>query len=377
MDFGLTSKQQAQVERIRGAAGALPRPAPGQATGKDAWRAAGDLGATGLCLPQEHGGGGMGALDTALCLEAFCAGGADTGLAFGIAAHLLACGRVVADHARDPVRADLLRGMSSGRLIAANAMTEDEAGSDVSRLSAKAVADEGCYVLSGAKSFVSNGPCADVFVTYAMTSPQAGYLGLSAFAVPRDLPGVRVSAPLAKMGLDGCAAARVEFTDCRVPERYLLGTGNDGSRIFQSSMAWERACLPALYLGVMEAQLLACVAHVRGRRQFGRRIGDFQAVSHRLAAMRQRLDSSRLLLYRACWSLDQDAADATAAAALAKAAVTEAAIANGLDAVGLFGGRGYLAADGIEGQLRDAVALQLFSGTTDIQREIVASWMGL
>ena len=332
---------------------------------------------TGLCLPEDCGGGGFGALDTALGLEAFTAGGADTGLAFAVAAHLLACGTALAEHAREPVRSDLLRAMSSGRTIAANAMTEHGAGSDVSRLGTTAVPDGDSYVLNGVKSFVSNGPLADVFVTYAVTSPAAGFLGLSAFAVPAGSPGLRVGPALAKAGLEGCAAARVEFSECRVPRGYLLGGEGQGNAVFQGSMTWERACLPAIYLGAMEAQLLRCVTHSRERRQFGRRIGEFQAVSHRLATMKQRLESSRLLVYRACWQVDRGAPDAGAAAALAKVAVAEAAVANAVDAVQVFGARGYLAADGIARQLKDAVPMHIFSGTTDIQREIIAKGMGL
>ncbi|GAA4997396.1 acyl-CoA dehydrogenase family protein [Streptomyces hyderabadensis] len=362
---------------MRDAAGRLPRPEPGQAAGRDVWQAAGECGITGLCLPEEHGGGGLGALDTALGLEAFCAGGADTGLAFAIAAHLLACGTALAEHADEPVRADLLRGLGSGRTIAANAMTEDGAGSDVSRLATTAVRDGDAYVLDGVKSFVSNGPLADILVTYAVTAPAAGFLGLSAFAVPTDLPGVRIGPPLAKAGLDGCAAARVEFSGCRVPGGYLMGAEGQGSAIFQTSMTWERACLPAIYLGTMEAQLRRCVTHARQRRQFGRRIADFQAVSHRLATMKQRLESSRLLLYRACWQVDQGSQDAGQAAALAKVAVAESAVANGVDAAQVFGARGYLTAEGVDGRLSDLVPLHIFSGTTDIQREIIVRGMGL
>lgn len=207
MDFDLSPQQHQRIDDIRAGAGKLPPTEPGGIAGKDSWLAAAELGMTGLCLPEEHGGGGLGALDTALCLEAFCAGGADAGLAFGIAAHLLACGTVLADHATDPVRAELLRGLASGTVIAANAMTEDGAGSDLSRLATTATADGDGYVLNGKKSFVSNAPLAEVFITYATTAPSAGYLGLSAFAVPRSLPGLRVGAPLAKMGLTGCAAA--------------------------------------------------------------------------------------------------------------------------------------------------------------------------
>jgi clorobiocin biosynthesis protein CloN3 len=374
MDFGLTADQRKRYGDILGSARRLHRPpsASGSHADRGAWRAAAELGLTGLCLPEEYGGGGLGALDTALCLEAATAGGADTGLVFGVAAHLLACGIPISNFADREVRGDLLRGMAATPLIAANAMTEDGAGSDVSRLSTTAVPDGDAYVLNGVKSFVSNGPLADVFLAYAVTDRTAGYLGLSAFTVPADLAGITVGPPLAKMGLHGCAAARVEFSGCRVPARYRLGREGQGSTIFQGSMGWERACLPAIYLGVLDGQLRRCAVHAKQRRQFGREIGDFQAISHKLAIMKQRLESARLLLYRACWLLDDGSEDPAVPAALSKVAVSEAAVASGLDAIQIFGAAGYLTESGIEQQLRDAVPSAIFSGTTQIQREMIA-----
>jgi clorobiocin biosynthesis protein CloN3 len=340
------------------------------------WTDAASLGVTGLCLPVEHGGSGLGALDTALGLEAFTEGGADTGLAFAVGAHLLACAVPVRDFAVDLVRAELLDGLAKGSLIAANAMTEDGAGSDVARLSTTLVRDGDEYVLDGVKSFVSNAPDADVFIVYTTSDPAAGFLGQTALAVPRNLPGITVSEPFAKMGLDACPAGRVEFAGCRVPTRYRLGTEGQGSAIFQHSMAWERSCLFAIYLGQMRQQLDGCVAHAKQRRQFGRPVGAFQAVSHRIATMTQRLEAARLLLYRACWLLDQDRMD-PAATAIAKLAVSEATVANSMDAVQIFGGSGYLGGTATEKELRDSVPSVIFSGTSDIQREIIANRAGL
>src|SRR5262249_12399552 len=175
----------------------------------------------------------------------------------------------------------------------------------------------------------------------------------------------------ATLGLSGCPAGRVRFTGCRVPAGYLLGAAGQGGQVFQYSMSWERGCLFGLYLGVMREQLDRCVAHARQRRQFGQAIGAYQAVSHRIAAMSQRLEAVRLLLYRACWLMDRGR-DHDAAVSLSKLAVSEAAIANGLDAVQVFGGAGYLRPTGIEQQLRDAVPAAIFSGTNDIHRVLVA-----
>ena len=354
------------------------RPAtPGDHFRRRDWEAAARLGLTGLCVPAEYGGGDLGALDTALCLEAFGRASTDTGLVFGVAAHLLACAVPIRDFGSAALRAELLPGLASGELIAANAVTEREAGSDVGHLTTTATPVAGGYVLNGHKSFVSNAPLADVFVAYGVTDPDAGFLGLTGFAVPRTTPGLTVGPPMHKMGLHGCPAGEVTFTDCFVPEDRRIGGEGQGSVIFQYSMGWERGCLFGLYVGVLDGQLRRCVEHARQRRQFGRPIGGFQAVSHKLAAMKQRLEAARLLLYRACWLVDRGGPGHVEAVALAKVAVSEAAVANGIDAIQVFGGSGVLVDTGIEQQLRDSVPSTIFSGTTELQRELVAREMGL
>jgi clorobiocin biosynthesis protein CloN3 len=379
MDFDLSSAQRDRCDRVRAAVTeqfGTRTVTTDPALVREAWQAAAGIGLTGLCVPVEHGGGGLGALDTALSLEAFGRACPDTGFAFGIAAHLLSCAVPVAEFGSGKTAAELLAGMAQGDVIAGNAMTEDEAGSDVGRIRTTAVRSGDDYIIDGEKSFVSNAPIAEVFVTYAVTDPAAGFLGVSAFAVPRDAGGVVVGPPLAKMGLHGCLAARVRFDRCVVPERFRLGAEGSGGMVFQRSMAWERSCLFAIYLGLSERQLRECVHHATTRRQFGRKLAGFQAVSHRIARMRQRLESARLLLYRACWLVDQDREDA-GAIAMAKTAVSEAVVANSLDAVQLFGASGYLLGPGIEQQLRDCVPATIFSGTTEIQLELIAREAGL
>lgn len=347
-----------------------------QAADRSAWKVAAEIGLTGLCLPGSSGGGDLNALDTALTIEAFGRACPDTGLVFAVCAHLLACAVPIRDFGPEELRARLLPGLAAGDIIAANAMTEEDAGSDLSRLSVTAEADGDHYLLNGEKSFVSNSSRADVFVTYATTDSRAGFLGLTAFVVPRDRPGVEVEAPMEKMGLNSCPAGRVRFRQCRIPASHRLGDEGQGTAVFQHSMAWERGCLFAAYLGLMERQLEQCVRQATQRRQFGRSIGSFQAVSHRIAVMKQRLESSRLLVYRSAWLLDQGRAQA-GAAALAKVATSEAAVANSLDAMQIFGAAGYLSATGVERQLRDSLPSRVFSGTNEVLLEIVAKDVGL
>jgi len=266
--------------------------------------------------------------------------------------------------------------LCSGEWIGANAITEEGAGSDATRLTTRAERVGEDYVLSGEKCFVSNGPVADVFTVYAVTQPDLGYLGVSAFAVERGTQGLVIGEPFEKLGLDRCPAGTVRFDRCVVPASRRLGSEGQGAAIFQSAMRWERACLFAAYVGRIERLAELCVEHARSRSQFGRPIGSNQAVSHRLARMRVRLEAARLLLWRACRRLDADE-PAAADVAMAKFAISEAAAESALDAVRIFGGEGIRRDRGIERELRDAVPSLIFSGTSEMQLELIVRELGL
>lgn len=374
MDFAWDDQQRERYQRVRTAAHELPTDQDG--FGRQAWKQLAAMGLLGAAVPREHNGLGLGALDTARMYEAAAEGCPDTGLLFAAAAHLFACVRPVVEFAGAEVGRKLLPGLCSGELIAGNAMTEPEAGSDVSRPSTRATRVDGGYLLDGVKSFVSNGPVADLYITYATTDPKAGYLGVTAFAVDRDSPGLVAGPPMDKAGLTSCQAGRVTFGACFVPDDRVLGSPGQGNPIFQSSMWWERACLFALYLGQQERLIGLCARHMRDRRQFGKRMADIQPVADRLAEMKVRLESGRLLLYRACAEIDSGC-DPSMWVAMAKLAVSEAAIATALDAARIFGGRGYLKEYGIEAAVRDAMPATTFSGTSDIQRQLIVRGMGL
>jgi alkylation response protein AidB-like acyl-CoA dehydrogenase len=379
MDFAWSDRQRDLYERTLDAVRASfpgEGPAPAGFFTRDDWQELGKLGLLGACVPERHGGQGLGALDTALAVEALGRGCPNTGLVFAASAHLFACAMPIADFGAEPLRSAVLPGMCRGDVVAGNAMTEPGSGSDVSRLSVTAAPAEGGWLLNGTKSFVSNGPAADLYVTYATTDPKAGHLGVTAFAVERGSEGLAAGPPLEKMGLSQCPAGPVTFTDCFVPDAQVIGEPGQGGWIFQYSMGWERSCLFAGYLGLADRILDQCVLHVRERRQFGRSLASFQAVSHRLAEMKLRVESARLLLYRACWDLDRGGR-ATVFTPLSKLAVSEGVLSCVLDAVRLFGGRGYLRPDGIEAALRDTVPSVIFSGTSDIQRELIAKELGL
>lgn len=377
MDFSWNPEQRAAQEIVlKAVRDAFDSEPSTEFFTREDWRTLGDLGLLGLCVPTRYGGQGLGALETAGMVEAFGRGCADTGLVFAASAHLFACTVPIAEFATDAVKERLLPGLCSGALVAGNAMTEAGAGSDVSRLSVTAEAVPGGYLLTGEKSFVSNGPAADVYVTYATTDPAAGHLGVTGFVVDRDTEGLTAGEPFDKLGLLSCPAGTVTFDRCFVPTEQVLGTEGAGGAIFQHSMGWERACLFAGYLGLMDRLIERCLDHARSRRQFGHRIAEFQSVANRIVEMKLRLDGARLLLHRACWQMDQGA-DSVLSVALSKLAVSEGALASALDAVQIFGGRGYQREHGIEGFLRDTVPSTIFSGTSDIQRLVIAKELGL
>jgi alkylation response protein AidB-like acyl-CoA dehydrogenase len=178
------------------------------------------------------------------------------------------------------------------------------------------------------------------------------------------------------MGLTSTPACQVTFKDCQVPVANRLGKEGQGSQIFKRSMQWERSCLFAAYIGQMERQLERTLAYAKLRRQFGKPIGKHQAIAHRLADMKLRLEMVRLLLYRACWLFDQGK-DATLAISLAKLAISEAAVQGGLDAIRIHGSVGLGHEYGIESMLRDAIPSTIFSGTSEMQRDIICSELGL
>ncbi len=377
MEFGWTAAQRARYDAALAVARQRIAPETGRpGIARADWRTLGEQGLLGASVDPKYGGTGLGALDTALLFEAFGRGSPDTGLVFAAAAHLFACAMPIAEFGSPALRERLLPDMCAGRSVAANAMTESGAGSDVSTLATTATPVAGGYLLNGTKTFVSNGPAADVFVTYATTDPAAGHFALTAFAVERGAAGLRVGEPFGKLGMASCPASEVEFVDCFVPDGGVLGERGQGAVVFQESMLWERTCLFALYVGLQDRLLDQVVAHARERRQFGRPLAEFQSVANRIVEMKLRLESGRLLLYRACWSLDRAEPDPLGSA-LSKLAVSEAAVASAADAVRLLAGRGYLAGSGVEAALRDAMGGTIFSGTSDIQRQIVARELGL
>ena len=231
-------------------------------------------------------------------------------------------------------------------------------------------------MLNGTKTFITNAPVADVFVVFASTDPTKGFAGLSAFLVDREAPGISVGTPFRKMGLRTSPMSEVVFSDCEVSEDRLLGPEGAGAAVFNHSMDWERSCILAAAVGSMQRQLEQSIAYAKERRQFGQPIGKFQAVSHRIVDMKLRLETARLLLYRLGW-LKRDGKPAPIESALVKLHLSESFTRSSLDVLQIHGGYGYLTESELEREVRDAIASRIYSGTSDIQKNLVATHLGL
>jgi alkylation response protein AidB-like acyl-CoA dehydrogenase len=266
--------------------------------------------------------------------------------------------------------------LCSGEIIGAHGMSEPDSGSDAFGLRTTAERKGEGYVLNGTKTFVSNATIADVFLVFATIDRSMGVMGITGFLVDRDTPGFRVGKKIEKMGLTTSPMAELIFEDCLVPVENRLGREGRGATIFNDSMEWERACIMAPCLGAMDRQIATCVKYAKTREQFGKPIAEFQSVSNRLAMMKLRLETSRLILYRAAWA-KQQGGSASVEASLAKLHVGEAWIQSCLDAVQIHGGYGYMTEYEAERDLRDAVGGTLYSGTSEIQKALIARGLGL
>jgi alkylation response protein AidB-like acyl-CoA dehydrogenase len=343
---------------------------------RDAWCRCAEFGVLGMPIPKQYGGLGLGLSDLLAVMEGLGYGTRDQGLLFSLNAHLWTNSIPILIYGTEEQKTRYLPPLSDGTLIGANAASEPDAGSDIFAMRTRLTRDGDHYILNGAKTFVSNAPVADVFVAYATVDPELGTMGITAIIVDRDTPGLRVGRRLDKMGLRTSPMAEVSFEDCRVPVTQRLGREGRGAAVFECSMEWERGCILANCLGVMRRQLEECVTHARTRRQSGKPIGKFQSVANRVVDMKVRLDTCRPLVYR-IGALKDAGKDATLEAAVAKLYVSESYVSSCLDAVQIFGGYGYMTEQQVERDLRDAVGGTLYSGTSEIQRNIIARGLGL
>jgi alkylation response protein AidB-like acyl-CoA dehydrogenase len=380
MDFEWTKEQEALRERIvefgERLNERLAERDHAAEFSKENWVKCADFGIQGSAVPPEYGGLGQDLLTTMLIMEGLGYSCRDNGLIFALNAQMWSVQHPILTFGTDAQKEKYLPGLCSGELIGAHGMTEPGSGSDAFSLRTRAERRDGGYVLNGTKTMVTNAPVADLAVVFAATDPSRGRWGLSTFIVERGTPGFSVSRDMKKMGLRTSTMGELVLQDCALPEESRLGKEGIGASLFDNSMEWERSCILGANLGAMERQLEESIRYARERQQFGQPIGRFQSVSNRIADMKVRLESARLVLYKVAWQ-KQRGKSGTLNAAIAKLYLSECFVQSSLDAIRIHGGYGYMSESEVERDLRDAIGGTLYSGTSDIQRMIITRLLGL
>ena len=345
---------------------------------RELWDKCGEFGLLGLASEPQYGGSHseIDVLRGAFAMHGLGYGCADVGLGIAVNAHLWAVEMTISKFGNDAQKTKFLPKMASGEWIGAHGLSEDEAGSDVYSLKTTASKVEGGYVLNGHKRLVTLAPVCDVALVFANAKPELGKWGITAFLVELGMDGFTRLPVQHKMGLRTVPIGRLQFDDCFVPDENVLGQVGAGWSISSYSLEYDRCCILSAKLGSMEKQLDNAVAYAKKRNQFGQSIGSFQAVSHRLADMKGRLEIAKLLLYKMAWMKQNDMM-ASLDSAILKLFLSESYVASSLDAIRIFGGSGYLTEHEIERGLRDAIGGIIYAGTSDIQKNIIASHLGL
>jgi alkylation response protein AidB-like acyl-CoA dehydrogenase len=341
-----------------------------------AWLRCAEFGVQGMPIPEQFGGQGADLVTTALVLESLGFGCQDNGLLFSINAHLWSCVLPIWKFGDDSQRRRYLPSLCDGSLIGVQAVTEAGSGSDALAVSTTAVPDGDHYVLNGSKIFITNAPVAGLLIVLTRTGDKGNIGALGTFIVERETPGLVVSKPFDKLGLRTSPMAEVTFSDCRVPASALLGGPGAGMAVFNTTIEWERSFILASALGTMRRQLDETVRHASTHERFGQPIGKNQAVANRIVDMRVRLEAGRLLLYQLAWLKDQHKRTGLESA-MVKLFLSEAFVESSYAAFETFGAQAYIAPNAQEQTLRDSLASRIYSGTSDIQRMIVARMMGL
>lgn len=345
---------------------------------RDLWKKCANFGIHGLSLPKLYGGSLKedNFLRSMLAMEGFGYACQDNGLAFGLNAQMWTVQTPILHFGTEAQKEKYLIPMAKGDLIGAHALTEPNAGSDVFSMQMSAEKVEGGYILNGKKHLITLAPICDVALVFANSNPKYGKWGITAFLIEKGTPGFQAGIKKSKMGMRSIPIGDFTLENCFVPTESRLGAEGAGYSIVNHSLEYDRCCILASQLGAMERQLEKAIDYAKNRQQFKQSIGQFQSVSNRIADMKLRLETARLLLYKTAW-LKQNGESAIIESAMLKLHLSESFLASSMDSIRTFGGMAYLSENEIERDLRDAVGGVLYAGTSDIQRNIISKLLGL
>ena len=376
MDLQLTEEQKLLQRSVREFAEAEVKPLARELdeTGRfprETFRKAAELGLTAIALPEEEGGAGMDHICYAIVIEEISRVCASTGVILSVQNSLY--GDPIHRFGTAEQKKKFLTPFARGEKIGCYALTEPQAGSNAAALATKAVRKGDKYVINGTKAWITNGGVADAAVVYVNTHPEKGEKGITALIVEKGTPGFAVGKEEKKLGIHATACTELSFADCEVPAANLLGQEGDGYKIALSTLDGGRIGIAAQATGIAQGAFEAALSYAQQRQAFGHPIADFQAIQFMLADMATELDAARLLTRRAAWKQDTGARFSMDAS-MAKLFASEMATRVAHKAMQIHGGYGYSREYPVERAYRDARITEIYEGTSEIQRLVIAAW---
>lgn len=343
---------------------------------RELWNKCAKMRLMALPFSETYGGDGFDFNTTVAVFHALGYSCKDSGLVHALATQLIS-GIQISLFGNEEQKCCLLPDLASGKSIYAQAITEPDSGSDAFAMRTNAIKDGNDFILNGAKTFITNGPVCDCVLVFATTDPARKALGgFSCFHVSTSNAGFSKGKPMEKLGLRTLTNGELVFTDCRVPASSIVGREGQGVIVFSEAMEWERVLIPACLLGEMERVLEETVQYAKERKAFGKPIADFQAVSHKIARTKMNVELGRLALYNAA-TIKNNRKHAALETSVAKYFISESYKQACLDAVQIRGGYGYMTEYEVERDLRDSIASTIYSGTSEMQANIIARLAGL
>ena len=329
----------------------------------------GELGFMGVMVPERWNGAGMDTISYTLIIEELSRVDASAGVIVSVN-NSLVC-QIFVNYGNDWQKETYLTNLASGEQLGAFTLSESKSGADASNMHTIAEKSGQYYVLNGTKNWVTSGINSDVVIVMALTDKSAGYNGISAFIVPKDLDGFSVGKKEDKLGIRGSDTCELYFDNCHVPIENLIDKEGQGFRIALATLDGGRIGIAAQALGIAQAALDKSVQYAKERKQFGKTIGSFGALQEKIALMGTNVEASRLLIQKAAVLKDAHK-PYTKAAAMAKSFASQTAMDAAIDCVQIFGGYGYMQEYGVERLMRDAKITQIYEGTTEIQQMVIA-----
>jgi butyryl-CoA dehydrogenase len=377
MDFELTEEQRLLQRSVREFAEAEVRPLAKELdeTGRfprETLRKAGELGLTGIAVSASHGGAGMDHICYCIVLEEIARVCASTSVILSVQ-NSLYCGAI--DHfGTEEQKTRLLVPFARGEKIGCYALTEPHAGSNAAALRTKAVRKGDVYVVNGTKAWITNGGAADAGIIFVNTQPEKAEKGITALVIEKGTPGFAVGKEEKKLGIHATACTELIFTDCEVPIENRVGGEGEGYRIALATLDSGRIGIASQAIGIAQGAFEAALEYARQREAFGHPIAEFQAIQFMLADMATEIDAARLLARRAAWKQDSGARFSKEAS-IAKLFSSEMATRVTHKAIQIHGGNGYSSEYPVERAYRDARITEIYEGTSEIQRLVIASWV--